>query len=86
MPTVRQPRRVRSQPGGHQQVREAAKRADAHDGDGPGQLGSKTTVVAGREAHQAEQVEGNHEQDAEQDRDQHGGGRKPLHAWNSTRR
>jgi hypothetical protein len=32
--------------------------------------------------HQAEQVEGNHKQHAEQDRNQHNRGRKSLHACN----
>jgi hypothetical protein len=34
--------------------------------------------------HQAEQVEGNHEQHAEQNRNQHNRGRKSLHACNIT--
>jgi hypothetical protein len=41
-------------------------------------------IVAGREARQAEQVEGNHEQDAEQDRNHHDPGRESLHTGNIT--
>ena len=82
---VLEPRCVRGQPGGPEQVNETAEGADANDGNCPSQLGQETdAIVAGHEAYQAEQVEGNHEQDAEQDRNQHGRGRKSLHTRNIT--
>lgn len=81
---VAEPRCVRGQPGGREQVNEAAEGADAHDGNCPSQLGQETAIVAGHEAHQAEQVEGHNEQDAEQDRDQHERGRKSVHTRDIT--
>jgi hypothetical protein len=62
-----------------EQVNQAAEGANAHDGNCPGQLGQETDTIGCREVHQAEQVEGNQEQDAEQDRNQHDRGRKSRH-------
>ena len=67
-----------------EQVNEAAERANAHDGNCPDQFGQETDAIGRREVHQAEQVEGNQEQDAEQDRDQYDKGRKSLHTQDIT--
>ena len=71
--------------GGREQVNEAAEGADAHDDNGPGRLGQETDAIGCREVHQAEQVEGNDEQNAEQERNQADRGRKSLHIRNVTK-
>jgi hypothetical protein len=58
----------------------AAGGANAHDKNGPSQPGKEADAIGGREAHQTEKVEGNHDQDAEQDRNQHDRGCNSLHA------
>jgi hypothetical protein len=62
----------------------AAEGASAHYENRPSQPGKETDALGCREEHQAEQVEGNHEQDAEQDRNQHDRGCNPLHVRNIT--
>jgi hypothetical protein len=62
------------------QERRAPEGANAHDENSPSQPGKEADAIGCRKAHQAEKVEGNHEQDAEQDRDQHDRGCDSLHA------
>jgi hypothetical protein len=63
-----------------EQVRGASEGADAHDDGRPDQLGQETDAIERHQMHQAEQVERNQEQEAEQDRDQHNSGYKTFHA------
>ena len=59
-----------------EQVDEAPNGADAHDENGPDELGQEMGSIGFPEVQQAEDVEGDHEQDAEQDRNQHDRGRR----------
>ena len=58
--------------------------ADAHDENGPDELGQEMGSIGFPKVQQAEDVEYDHEQDAEQDRKQHGRGRKSFHIPNVT--
>jgi hypothetical protein len=67
-----------------EQVNEASDGADAHDEDGPDELGHEMGSIGCPEAQQAEDVKDNHEQDAEQDRNQHDRRQKSVHIPNVT--
>jgi hypothetical protein len=65
-------------------VSEAPDGADAHDENGPYELGQEMGSIGFPKVQQAEDVEYDHEQDAEQDRKQHDRGRKSFHIPNVT--
>jgi hypothetical protein len=67
-----------------EQVNEAPDGAGAHNENGPDKPGHEMRSVGCPKAQQAEDVEDNHEQNAEQDRNQHGRCRKPFHVRNAT--
>ena len=67
-----------------EQVNEASDRAGTHNENGPDELGQEMSSIGCPKAQQAEDVEDNHEQDAEQDRNQHDRGRKSFHVPNVT--
>ena len=67
-----------------EQVTEAANGAGDHDENGPGEPGQERRTVGCPEVQQAEDVEDDHEQDAEQDRNQHDGCRETFHIANVT--
>ena len=67
-----------------EQVNEAPERADTHDENGPDELREETGSIGFPKVQQAEDVEYDHEQDAEQDRNQQDRGRKSFHVPNVT--
>ena len=69
-----------------EQVNEAPDGAGTHNENGPDEPGHEMRSVGCPKAQQAEDVEDNHEQDAEQDRNQHDRCRKSFHVPNVTPR
>ena len=67
-----------------EQVNDAPDGADAHDENGPDELGQEMGSIDLPKVQQAEDVEYDHEQDTEQDRKQHDRGRKSFHIPNVT--
>jgi len=67
-----------------EQVNEAPDGAGTHNENGPGELGQEMGSIGFPQVQQAEDIEDNHEQDAEQDRNQHDRGGKSFHIPNVT--
>src|SRR6185437_12505913 len=67
-----------------EQVSEAPDGTDAHDENGPYELGQEIGSIGFPKVQQAEDVEYDHEQEAEQGRKQHDRGRKSFHIPNVT--
>ncbi len=58
--------------------------ADAHNENSPYELGQEMGSIGFPQVQRAEDVEYDHEQDAEQDRNQHDRGRKSFYVPNAT--